>query len=324
MKKNLLFIGILMLLFGCSSDSDESGECGVVTLTGVTQDGSTLIFTYQAQTTFNYYEIGYDQTASINNGGQGELFFNDRFTTTDMSTTSIDDDDLNFYAENNQTLSFYIRAQCENGDLTSWQGPIVLQVQEYCEKPYDLNASGSGPGFYWDYYYNNGDASYFQVEYGLQGFTLGTGTQITTNDEYTFDAMMAQGNTYDFYVRALCENNLGFSGWAGPVSAYAEEDYNLCSPPSNVLSQIEYNFFGDPVGVLFQWDLNGETSFEHVLVPDGANPDTGSINTSDGSGWPLYNQGIFLNTPYDFYIRAVCIDGSRTEWVGPKNVYISG
>lgn len=157
------------------------------------------------------------------------------------------------------------------------------------------------------------------MEYGLQGFQLGSGEQITTNDQSTYDAAMSQGNTYDFYVRANCENNLGWSSWVGPVSSYADQDYNLCTPPSNVLAGIEYNFFGDAVGAVFEWSFNGESNFEYVVVNDGYDPNSGSVNTYS-NGWPFYN--LAQNTNYDFYVRAVCVDGSRTEWVGPKNINI--
>lgn len=322
MKKGLLCICVFVLFLGCSKDSEETEECGVVSLTNVTQNGSTLIFDYQSQDTFNYYEIGYDQSTSVSQVNNNDLYFNYRFTTTDVGSTSIIDDDLYGFAEYNTTLSFYIRAQCSNGELTSWEGPIVLQVEDYCEQPSNIGVSGST--VYWSYDSNQTTASYYQVEYGEQGFDLGSGTQITTNTTNTSETVMVEGNTYEFYVRAYCEDNLGYSGWSGPISAYADQDYNVCSAPSNVLHQIEYNFFGDPVGVVFQWDSNGESSFEHVLISDGYNPDdSNSVNTSDGSGWPLYNQGLTQNTPYDFYIRAVCLDGSRTEWVGPKNVIIN-
>ncbi|MCT4630826.1 hypothetical protein [Winogradskyella sp.] len=322
MRNFLLAVSAFLFLVGCSSDSDGgSGECGTITLTNVVQQGNQLVFNYQTQNTFNYYEIGYDVTTNLTGVSNDQLYFNYGFTTTDVSSTTREEDFLAFFAEENQTLSFYIRAQCSNGELTKWNGPIVLQIEEYCESPTDLNAFGSGVSWNFD---GNNNASYYQVEYGLHGFNLGEGSQITTSDTSTHDAVMAQGNTYDFYVRAFCENGLGFGNWSGPVSVFADQDYNLCTPPSNVVHEIEYNFFGDPVGVVFRWDFNGESMFEHVLVSDGFDPNnTTSVNTSDGSGWPVYGQGLFQNTPYDFYIRAVCVDGSRTEWVGPKNIVIN-
>ncbi|MBU2940995.1 hypothetical protein KO494_15700 [Lacinutrix sp. C3R15] len=320
MKKGLLLLScIFLLLQGCSSESenDDSSACGTVNLISVTQNGNTLNFNYQSQNAFNYYEIGYDQTASVANQGNN-LFFNYSFTTTNASNASIDDENLSFFAENNQTLSFYIRAQCTNGDLTDWQGPIVLNVDEFCEKPYDFDVQ-NGTAF-WETYNNQTNASYFQVQYGSQGFQIGNGEVITTNDESTSDAALASGNTYDFYVRSFCTNNLGFSNWEGPVTYYAEYDQNLCNPPSNVTTEVERNASGQAIGAVFRWDYNGESNFEHVVVLNNSTPDSGTIYTSDTGGWPLYN--LSQNTDFDFYIRAVCTDGTRTEWVGPKDINI--
>tara|TARA_R110002049_G_scaffold85897_7_gene218379 strand:- start:473 stop:1447 length:975 start_codon:yes stop_codon:yes gene_type:complete len=322
MKERLLLICIFVMCLGCSSDSDsEPSDCGSVTLTGVQQEGNILTFNYQTQNTFNYYEIVYDQTGSIgnlNNQSNVQSSFNNSFTTTDIATTSITDETLNFYAENNQTLSFYIRAQCQNGNFTLWQGPIILQINAYCDAPYDFSVQNGTA--YWDTYYNETDASYFQVEYGNQGFVLGSGNVLTTNSESTSDASLASGNAYDFYVRAFCNNNLGFSNWEGPVSYYAEYDQNLCNEPSGVTVEVERNGFGEAVGAVFRWEHNGESNFEHVVVSNNQSPESGNINTSDDVGWPFYN--LAQNTNYDFYIRAVCLDGARTEWVGPRNVNI--
>jgi len=327
MKKGLFLLScVFMLTLGCSEDSDESNEngganvCGVVSLTSVVQNGNELVFNYQTQNTFNYFQIGYDQTTNVSNQDVNSDFFflNEGFTTTNVSTATIVDESLHFYAENNQTLSFFIRAQCSNGNLTKWQGPIVLNIDEYCQEPYDF-AVQSGTA-YWDTYYNDTDASYFQIEYGNQGFQIGSGELATTNSESYSDASLVSGNTYDFYVRSFCNNNLGYSNWVGPVSYFAEYDQNLCNSPSNITTEIERNGSGQAVGAVFRWSYNGERNFEHVVVGNNQPASSGSINVSDTAGWPFYN--LAQNTNYDFYVRAVCLDGSRTEWVGPIDINI--
>ncbi|MGB1307936.1 MAG: hypothetical protein ACPG6B_03430 [Oceanihabitans sp.] len=319
MKKGIFLLSSLLLLVqSCSKDSNNSNNCGTVNLTSVTQDGSTLNFSFYSPDTFNYFEIGYDQTTNISGQGNNDLYFNYGLTTTNVNSASIEDENLSFYAANNQTLSFYIRAQCSNGDLTDWQGPLVINVNEFCESPYNFNVENGTA--YWDYYYNQTNASFYQVEYGNQGFQVGNGTTITTNHEATSDASLAAGNTYDFYVRASCDNNLGFSSWVGPVSYFAAYDQNLCNAPSNVIADVEYNGLGQAVGAVFTWSHNGESNFEHVVVGNNQSPDSGTISTSDNAGWPFYS--LAQNTNYDFYIRAVCLDGARTEWVGPLNVNI--
>ncbi|MEY8848239.1 hypothetical protein AB9K26_05460 [Psychroserpens sp. XS_ASV72] len=330
MKKLTLFL-ISIVLFGCSSSSDSEeeepqGQCGTVTITNVTQNFETLTISWQSQGNFNYFEIGYDATSNIsgpinnnNSNTNSSLPFSNLLTTSNSSSASdeANAEELNFYAQQNETFSFYIRAQCANGQFTNWNGPFILQLDEFCEKPYDLNIFADQLS--WSF---NGfaitNASYFQVEYGLQGFQLGNGSQSISNDMFVDGFAMEQGNAYDFYVRAFCENNLGWGDWAGPISYFAEQDFNLCNPPSNLQYFVEF-ISGSSAGVRFEWDYNGETEFEHVLVSNNADPSTGNISTSDTFGWPVYT-GLSTFADYDFYVRGVCNDGTRTAWAGPLDV----
>ncbi|MBR9847073.1 MAG: hypothetical protein GYB35_13645 [Algicola sp.] len=321
MKKIFLLL-VSVVLLGCSSDSDSNDNpetaCGTATITNVSQNFETLTVSWQSQGNFNYFEIGYDASGNLNGQVNSNTTFNYSFTSTNNSiaTEVLDAESINFFVQENETFSFYIRAQCVNGQFTDWQGPFVLQLNEVCSKPENLNVFGDELD--WEFNSFSINASYFQVEYGLQGFSTGTGTQITTNDEYVVGLAMEQGNIYDFYVRAFCENNVGWSDWAGPVSYFADQDYNLCNPPSNVQYFIEY-ITGSSAGVRFEWDYNGETQFEHVLVSNNGNPDNGTISSSDTFGWPVYT-GLSTFADYDFYVRGVCNDGTRTVWVGPLNV----
>ncbi|WP_395048342.1 T9SS type A sorting domain-containing protein [Flavobacterium sp.] len=59
----------------------------------------------------------------------------------------------------------------------------------------------------------------FEIEYGLQGFTLGTGMFQSTNTHPAGIAGLNAGATYDFYVRDNCSNSQAVkSAWAGPQS----------------------------------------------------------------------------------------------------------
>lgn len=327
MKSKLLFLFVLVTIFSCSSDSDESNdpnpetqECGTVSLNSVVQNGNTINFDFQSSGTFNYFEVGYENTSNLSNQDPNSEFFyfNNNFITTNSSSDSFVDESLYYYAENDSSLSFYIRAQCQNGDLTSWFGPIILSLDTFCQEPYSLNVYEDNLN--WSYSSNDTNASYFQVEYGLQGFAQGTGTVETTNYSSLNDIPMSQGSTYDFYVRAYCDNNLGFSNWVGPISTYASQDYNLCNLPSNVMHSVEY-ISGDTAGVKFEWDFNGEDLFECTVVIANGDPNSATITTIDGSGWPVYT-GVSIYLNYDFYVRAVCSDGSRTEWLGPYSFSI--
>lgn len=85
-----------------------------------------------------------------------------------------------------------------------------------CPAPIDLTAtilSTTSAQLGW----NANGTSAWEIEYGQAGFTLGTGTQITSGvtNPYTLTGLN-QGWTYSFYVRGIC--NGGNSAWGGPYS----------------------------------------------------------------------------------------------------------
>lgn len=59
----------------------------------------------------------------------------------------------------------------------------------------------------------------FEVEYGLQGFTVGTGMFQQSGTHPIGIINLTSGTTYDFYVRDNCSNSQAVkSAWAGPKS----------------------------------------------------------------------------------------------------------
>lgn len=65
---------------------------------------------------------------------------------------------------------------------------------------------------------NGGSETAWEIEYGLQNFTLGTGTAITgvATNPYVLNGLLANTN-YQFYVRAVCTGP-EYSSWAGPFT----------------------------------------------------------------------------------------------------------
>ena len=69
-----------------------------------------------------------------------------------------------------------------------------------------------------------GTATTWEIEYGAEGFTHGSGTVVTTST-HPFTITGLSAITYDFYVRANCGNN-DVSDWVGPIKA-TPGSYNL-------------------------------------------------------------------------------------------------
>jgi GEVED domain/Ig-like domain CHU_C associated/MAM domain, meprin/A5/mu len=61
----------------------------------------------------------------------------------------------------------------------------------------------------------SGTSSQWEVQYGLQGFSLGSGTVISTSTMPQAITGLASNTPYDFYVRSICPSG-DSSGWTGP------------------------------------------------------------------------------------------------------------
>ena len=65
---------------------------------------------------------------------------------------------------------------------------------------------------------NYGNGTSFEVEYGPQGFLIGSGSLATTNENTITINDLNPESTYDFYVRTICNGN-DTSEWIGPKQA---------------------------------------------------------------------------------------------------------
>jgi len=306
-----LFLVALILsagsFFSCSDDDENPLKVSGFTLS---QDTGVINLIINASGNYTYFEMSailsdYDYGPD---GGQKVIIYND------TASVSLDD----FYLEKNKLYNFYVRAIGADASYSSWTGPLKLTIARFCELPYDLNFSSY---LVWDYYYNETDASYYEVEYGLHDFTPGAGIKITTNSTYSDKMILEMGKTYDFYVKAYCTENLGWSDQTGPASYYAESNLNLLMLPTNVGWQVERNFFGEPVGASFTWlDAGNNPSYEFNLVGNNLGPESNAVESGDSR--TITYLSMTQSTEYDFYVRTVGVDGSRTAWVGPLSVNI--
>ena len=86
-----------------------------------------------------------------------------------------------------------------------------------CLDPYGLSA-GNGTSSSIDVSWTGGpNATSYTVEYGITGYTQGSGTTTTSSTTSTTVTGLTSYTVYDFYVQADCGTN-GTSTWAGPIS----------------------------------------------------------------------------------------------------------
>lgn len=113
---------------------------------------------------------------------------------------------------------FYIRTRCNSVQNSKWLGPVGFGGQaEFCTEPFDIivernTADDSKALLIW----NAPGASAWDIQYGLAGFALGSGTN-TTSSTPSKNITGLTSEAYDFYVRAHCSDTQS-SDWVGPIS----------------------------------------------------------------------------------------------------------
>ncbi len=115
------------------------------------------------------------------------------------------------------TYDVYMRNVCGT-DLSPNSEVTSFTTLDVCKKPERLRLISVGREslrITWD----RGDNSSWQVEYGPQGFAIGTGRILNTSiSNPLIEAGINPSTTYEFYVRANCGSE-GFSKDAGPLVA---------------------------------------------------------------------------------------------------------
>ncbi|MEJ5302013.1 MAG: fibronectin type III domain-containing protein [Bacteroidales bacterium] len=157
----------------------------------------------------------------------------------------------------------------------------------------------------------NGSATTWDIEYGPQGFTQGTGTTISgvTSNPYTLTGLIAN-TAYGFYVRANCGGG-DYSTWAGPQSFTTPPS---CPAPSALTtSNITAN------SAQLGWTENGSaTTWDIEYGPQGFTQGTGTTISGVTSN-PYTLTGLSPTTTYSFYVRSDCGGGNYSTWTGPQS-----
>ena len=238
----------------------------------------------------------------------------DGFTPTGTPTTSATTENPTNITDltSNTTYQFYVRAICDDNQ-SEWAGPFsftTLEEVATCEVPTDgaaNNITENSADLAWT---ENGTATSWDIELGSDGFTpTGTPTTSATTENPTNITDLASNTTYQFYVRAICDDNQ--SEWAGPFSFTTLEEVATCEIPTNGMANNITNVSAD-----LTWTENGTaTSWDIELGLDGFTP-TGSPTTSATTENPTNVADLTINTAYQFYVRAIC-DDNQSEWAGP-------
>lgn len=291
------------MLTSCSGDSESdpvnmnpSGCSSAINNVSVSQNSEELHFTITASAGALYYETSISPTSQNYGPESGTI----RPLEAQTNSLSL------MYGYEPGDVVVYVRSVCADNSKGEWFGPKLVTIEQFCGTPTDLDVTPFGVT--WNYPPVTANATTFQVQYGPAGFSPGSGTIATVTNNHYSDASLSAGQAYDFYVRAFCTNGVGYGNWEGPFNYVSETNQNMCLAPTNIAASS-----GGGGYHTFTFNPNGEDHWEYTLVQRDENVTSGILYTRHwNDGWPTYNLG--FNGSYDFYVRAVCNDGSRTAW----------
>lgn len=173
--------------------------------------------------------------------------------------------------------------------------PTLLSVTDSTETTIELSWTAGGSEANW------------VIEYGLPGFTPGTGTTINVASNPANATGLTDNTTYEFYIYANCGGG-NFSLEAGPVTGTTGI---YCPAPQF------FNFeYAANDTVSLQWIAGGtETSWNIEWGPTGFALGSGTNYTT--TTIPDSIMGLALGGVYDFYVQADCGMGANNPWTGP-------
>ena len=141
-----------------------------------------------------------------------------------------------------------------------------------CLDPYGLTASNATSSTIDVSWTGGPNAASYNVEYGLSGYTQGSGTTTTASTASTTITGLTAYTIYDIYVQADCGTN-GTSTWAGPIS------YSTCPsgapflenfdaiPASQALTNATAPCWTQSTNDVFDWLINNGGTTSNTTGP---------------------------------------------------------
>ncbi|WP_369995747.1 fibronectin type III domain-containing protein [Winogradskyella sp.] len=181
-------------------------------------------------------------------------------------------------------------------ELPACPAPSVLTATNITDTTADLGWTENGSATIWD------------IELGLDGFTpTGTPTNAGVANPYAATGL-TENTDYDFYVRSDCSGST--SAWVGPFSFSTLE---TCPAPSALDATNIMETSAD-----LSWTENGTaTAWDIELVDVTAGGTATGTPTATGVGNPYNQMGLVGDNAYEFYVRADCGVDGVSAWAGP-------
>jgi len=181
-----------------------SANCPAPDSLSVSATSNSITLDWVPGGTETEWEVAYGDTGTSVNS------MNSIFTNNHPYTISNLDSATNY--------DLYVRAICGTSDSSLWVGPITTMTDTpNCVVPLLGNVSNiteTSASISW---VQSGFSLDWEIEYGVQGFSPGSGTLITgaQSNPWVINGL-SPSTDYDVYVRNNC--GLSYSDWHGPIS----------------------------------------------------------------------------------------------------------
>jgi hypothetical protein len=304
MKKKILYLSLLLMLLlvpGCSNEDTQ----GCAKMKEVSFDqGPTYISLYMIPASgVNSFRIEYGRSGFVPGTGSKIITSDSQIQIQNLTPST--------------TYDLYITGICEAGELSAaYKISNVTTSQSQCTGTTSAEIFQYTPGTVELYLsYDNGYPDRYEVEYGLQGFTQGTGTKkMTEFSAYSMSISGLQNETaYDFYVRSYC--------WSQDMSSFRKYTYTTigsCPAPVNLNSYlISGNCNAGTATRGFTWSYPAGAAQSYtisVLTTIDGQPEDGNQFTTSNSSIALGNMFCIWKA---FYVKANCTGGDSSAWAGP-------
>lgn len=300
MKKLILFAFIVGLFIACSGGDDSTNEVQQeyfycvdqlaedFEIDEITHNSVSIDWRFSSDDNLLSFEAVYGETGfSIENGT----------TITDIEVSKVSIEGLS----SNTSYQLYVRVRCSDTEFSEYSLPREFTTLD-CPIPVGLNSysiTNNTASLKWGI-----NSEIYEVEYGVEGFDLGSGITLQTNNSQIDLTGLSGGTSYDAYVKSLCGN---YESNYSEVETFIT-DYN-CNKPLYLDGYNEYL-----ESLIIYWNHNGENSWQIEYGLFGFEIGTGiKINTSE-EPYQIYN--LQNHTTYQIYVRAICSGGGYSEDAG--------
>ncbi|MBQ6070049.1 MAG: T9SS type A sorting domain-containing protein [Bacteroidales bacterium] len=177
--------------------------CASIVALAATADIHEAVVAWNTTSAVDGYELEYGPTGFTQ--GSGTMLYPSTTTATLTSLVA------------NTAYDVYVRTVCNGTTYGEWASASFATQPDTCASVCWIEAVNVVYDAFPEYelqWWGSSQPDHWEVEYGLQGFELGSGTVVETNESsfaiYELEQQgILQPNTwYDFYVRSVCEGGV--------------------------------------------------------------------------------------------------------------------